>query len=508
MLIRLTLILACLVLTSPAFTAQEKTESNTAPEKTSKVEPKEEIVTTSHKVSIGGKEISYQATVGTQFLSECQGDPKALIFYVAYTRDDIADKGNRPITFCFNGGPGAASVWLHLGMIGPKRVDIDEQGFQAKHPYNLKDNPYSLLDISDLVFIDPISTGYSRACPVENEKQYHNFDKDIQSIAEFIRVYITRNERWSSPKFLAGESYGTTRAAGLSLELHDNQHIDLAGVILVSCVLNFQTINFNSGNDLPYILFLPSYTQAALYHGKLDAELQKDPQKTIEEVKEFAYSDYAHALEMGSNIRPEELKATVDKLSRYTGISPDYIEKSCLRLHIFRFAKELLKDQNRTIGRFDSRIKGYDSDLCNDIFEYDPSLDNILGLFTATFNEYVRTDLKWKRDDEYRVLADVHPWDFGDAKNQYLNVSDKLCGVMAKNPSMKVFVASGNTDLATPFFATEYTFSHLGLNSLLKDRVSLKNYEGGHMMFLNYPSLIRLKSDLTEFIQNKPNKNP
>lgn len=496
-------LLACVIFTTSCSAQETANPSSSEEKKQSMNPPKEEMVTTSHKVKIGGKEISYRATVGTQLFSECQGDPKASMFYVAYTRDDVTDKSTRPITFCFNGGPGAASVWLHLGMLGPKRVDIDEQGFQAKQPFQLNDNPYSLLDITDLVFIDPVSTGYSRACPAESEKQFHNYDKDIQSVAEFIRVYITRNERWSSPKYLAGESYGTTRAAGLAYELHDTQHIDLEGIILVSCVLNFQTIRSNSGNDLPFILFLPSYTTTALYHKKLDPELQNDPKKTIEEAKQFALGEYAKALLLGDSISPEQLKGTIDKLSRYTGISAEYIKRSDLRLDMRRFAKELLRDQNRTVGRFDSRLKGIDSDQCNDVFEYDPSLENIIGLFTATFNDYVRAELNWKRDEAYEVLADVHPWDFGDAKNQYLNVSDKLCIVMAKNPLLRVFVASGYTDLATPFFATEYTFSHLGLDPSLRSHIRQEIYEGGHMMFLNYPSLIKLKSDLGEFFKQR-----
>ncbi|MEI8124816.1 MAG: peptidase S10 [Parachlamydiaceae bacterium] len=501
-------ILTCLTLTSCLYSAQEAAKTSNGNEEQKKENGlKEEVVITSHQVKIGGKNISYQTTVGTQLLTDCQGNSKASIFYIAYTKDDVTDKRTRPITFCFNGGPGSASVWLHLGTFGPKRVNIDEEGVRATQPFHLNDNPYSLLDVTDLVFIDPVSTGYSRACPVEDAKQFHGVDQDIQSIAEFIRLYVTRNERWTSPKFLAGESYGTTRAAGLALELHDNQHLDLNGVVLISCVLNFQTLSFRSGNDLPYILYLPTYTATALYHNKLAPELQQDKQKTLLEAEQFAYTEYAHALMLGDKISLEQRTATVEKLSRYTGISKDYIDRSDLRLHMFRFAKELLLDQRRTVGRFDGRLKGIDSDLCNDVFEYDPSFENIIGLFTATFNDYVRTDLNWKKDEEYTVLADVQPWDYGDAKNQYLNVSDKLCEVMSKNPLLEVFVASGYTDLATPFFATEYTFAHLGLDPALRSHVTLETYQGGHMMYLYYPSLVKLKEDLARFMKGAVDKS-
>jgi carboxypeptidase C (cathepsin A) len=469
--------------------------------------PKEESVVTNHTVNVGNALISYQATVGTQLLNDNQGNPKASIFYIAYTKTNPGELRNRPITFCFNGGPGSSSVWLHLGILGPKRVDMDEEGKIAKQPYHLIDNPYTLLETTDLVFIDPVSTGFSRAVPGEDAKQFHGVEKDIQSVAEFIRLYITRNERWESPKFLAGESYGTTRASGLALELNDTNHVTLNGVILISSVLNFQTIRFTSGNDLPYILFLPSYAVTALYHNKLAPELQENVKKTIDEVEQFAYGDYAEALMYGMNLPKDKRENVLDKLVKYTGLSRDYIDRSDLRIHIFRFAKEVLKDERRTVGRFDSRMKGIDSDLCGDTFEYDPSYENIVGAFTATFNDYIRTDLGWKRDDEYKILADVQPWDYGTATNQFLDVGDKLKTVMSKNTMLEVFVASGYTDLATPYFATEYTFSHLGLDPSLQHHVTLEVYEGGHMMYLNQASLVKMHADLVNFIKNRLEKS-
>lgn len=494
------------ILISPCMAqdASNSTQKNDAILK--KEPPREDTITSAHTMQIGSSNISYQTTVGTQLLNDEQGNPKASIFYVAYTKENPGELRDRPITFCFNGGPGSSSVWLHLGVLGPKRVDMDEQGKSAIHPFHLVDNQYSILDITDLVFIDPVSTGFSRAIPQEEAKNFHGVEKDIQSVAEFIRLYTTRNERWLSPKYLAGESYGTTRASGLALELHDKHHLYLDGIMLISSVLNFQTIRFTSGNDLPYILYLPSYTAAALYHNKLDPELQKDPKKTLAEAEHFAYNDYTTALMYGANLDNEKREEIINKLAKYTGISKDYIDRSDLRIHIFRFAKELLRNERRTVGRFDSRLKGIDSDLCDDVFAFDPSMENIIGAFTATFNNYIRSDLKWKRDEEYRIIADVQPWDYGVAYNQFLDVGENLREVMGKNNMLDVFVASGYSDLATPYFATEYTFSHLGLDPLLRENIVLETYEGGHMMYLNYPTLVKLKEDLRSFFNRRSEK--
>lgn len=483
-----------------------KIEKEQKIDKEQKKEIKEEVVTTSHSINVNGVEISYKASVGTQILKDNQGVSKASIFYIAYTKENVENKITRPVTFCFNGGPGSSSVWLHLGIFGPRRVNINNDGLSVNQPYHLNDNPFSILDITDLVFIDPVSTGYSRAAPGEDAKQFHGVDEDIQSVAEFIRLYTTRNELWQAPKFIAGESYGTTRAAGLAQELHDKQHLYLDGILLISTILNFQTINFNSGNDLPYILFLPSYTAAALSHQKLSPDLQKDVKKTLREVEEFTKNEYALALMQGDSISPDDREAIVDKLARYTGLTPTYIDQSNLRVNILRFAQELLRSEQRTIGRFDSRMKGISSDVCSDVFEFDPSFDLVLGLFAATFNNYVRVDLNWKSDDEYKILANVWPWNYGAATNQYLNVADKLRDVMNKNPSLEVYVASGLNDLATPYFATSYTILHLGLDPTLRNHIVLKNYDGGHMMYLKNTTLGEMKADITHFFKQRLEK--
>lgn len=459
---------------------------------------KEEVSETKHQVIINGQPITYRAIAGTFILKDEKCKPTASMFYVSYTKDGTENLGLRPITFCFNGGPGSSSVWLHLGVLGPKRVFLTENGENVP-PFHLVDNEFSLLDKTDLVFIDPVSTGFSRAIPPENEKQFHGMKEDIKSIAEFIRLYLTRYQRWDSPKFIIGESYGTTRAAALAGYLSEKKFIYINGIALISSMLNFQLIEFNAGNDLPYLLFLPTYTATAWYHKKLSPELQANFGETMGKVKEFVINDYAVALFKGDLLTVSEKKRIVAELSKYTGLSPEYVERSNLRIDMFRFVKELLRDQQRTVGRFDSRFKGIDEDSVGEHFEYDPSAEAIFGAFTATMNQYLQMNLKWTKDKPYEILTSIGSWwDFG-AKNSYLNVADTLREVMTKNPYLRVFVGNGYYDLATPFFVTDYTFNHLGLDPSLKDHVTMKYYDAGHMMYIHRPSLIKLKEDLASF---------
>lgn len=461
---------------------------------------KEEFSETLHEVVINGQRISYKAIAGHLILKDDKGSSKASVFFIAYTKQETKDYKQRPITFCFNGGPGSSSVWLHLGVFGPKRVYLSEKG-DALPPYRLVDNEFSILDQTDLVFIDPISTGYSRAIPGEEAKKYHGVEEDIKSIAEFIRLYVTRYERWDSPKFLAGESYGTTRAAGLAGHLHDQYFMTVNGLILVSSVLNFQSILFDAGNDLSYLMFLPSYTATAWYHGRLPQDLQRAGLKeVVEESKDFVINEYSLALFKGNLLKPQEKDYIAGQLARYTGLSSKYIADSDLRVDMMHFAKELLRDQRRTVGRFDSRFQGIDASLIGEQLEYDPSVEALFGAFTANFNQYVRTDLKWETNLDYKILANISSqWDYGIAKNQYLNVTDTLRSVMTRNPYIRVFVANGYYDLATPLFGTEYTFNHLNLDPAFKDHVLMKYYEAGHMMYIHRPSLVKMKSDLTEY---------
>jgi carboxypeptidase C (cathepsin A) len=468
-----------------------------------KRKPKEELVETQHVVVIDGEEIPYTARVGTLVLKEEDGKPRASIFYVAYTRDGVADVSQRPITFSFNGGPGSSSVWLHLGVLGPRRVLMGEEGHPLPPPYRLVNNDYSLLDVTDLVFIDPVSTGYSRAAEEDEAKEFHGFEKDIASVGEFIRLYTTRFERWSSPKLLAGESYGTTRAAGLSGHLQEELGLYLNGIMLISAVLNFQTIGFDLGNDLPYILFLPTYATTAWYHKRLPSELQqRDLGEVVEEVRAFAQEPYTLALMQGAALPDAERERIVQKLADYTGLSETYVERSNLRIDIHRFVKELLRDQRRTVGRFDSRFMGIDRDAVGEKFDYDPSYAIVQGAYTAMLNNYVRTALKFESDLPYEILTErVRPWDYGKYQNQYVNVAETLRAAMTQNPYLQVFVANGYYDLATPYFATEYTFNHLGLDPSLQANISMGYYEAGHMMYLRLLSLQRLKADLACFVQ-------
>src|SRR6267142_3278885 len=487
----------------------EKPADKTAekPKEEDKKAPEDKSVQTKHSVKIGGQEIKYTATAGTMLLKLEDGTPKASVFFVAYTRDDVQDATKRPITFAFNGGPGAGSLWLHIGALGPRRVEMGDVGNLLPPPYKIVDNESSLLDVTDIVFIDPVSTGYSRAVPGETPNQFHGVEQDVQSVGDFIRLWATRNRRWGPPKFLAGESYGTTRAAGLSGYLQQRYGMYLNGIILISSILNFQTAEFDTGNDLPYILFLPTYTAIAWYHKKLPADLQGDLQKAVNESRTFAAGEYAEALMAGDALSKAKRTEIAQKLSRLTGLSADYIDRSDLRIEIQRFDKELLKSERRTVGRLDGRFTGIDADAAGARPDYDPSLAAIVGPYTAILNEYVRGVLEFESDLPYEFLTGrVRPWNYEPYENRYVNVAETLRHAMTQNQILRVFVGKGYYDLATPFFAAEYTFDHLGLDPALRSHLSGAYYEAGHMMYVHPPSLVKLKQDLAQFIQSSTPK--
>ena len=487
-------------------------------QKEEKPAPKDNLVVTQHKVRIGGKEIKYTATAGTMVLKEEMADrekewegekPRAQVFFVAYTKDDNGAKSSekssslrkRPLTFSFNGGPGSSSVWLHLGVLGPRRVMLTDEGELPPPPFQLTDNLYSLLDETDLVFIDPVSTGYSRAADGQKPKEWHEFRKDIQSVGDFIRLYTTRYNRWLSPKFLIGESYGTTRAAGLSGSLQERHGLYLNGLMLISAVLDFTTIEFNTNNELPFILFLPGYAATAWYHKK--AGVGQSLEKFIEEAEEFARGNYAAALMKGDLLSIEERLHIVQELARFTGLSSDFIERTNLRIMDQHFFKELLRESGRTVGRLDSRFLGLDRLGVTETAEYDPLLTNVIGPYTAGFYDLIRAELKFESDLPYEILSEkVWPWSYSAFENQYLNVAETMRKAMTYNPHLKVFVANGYYDLGTPYFATEYTFNHLGLDKSLHKNVSMEYYEAGHMMYIHLPSLKKMKADLVKFIRN------
>ena len=470
----------------------------------------EEFVATTHSVKIGRKQVGYTATAGRMLLREEEGKKQATFFFVGYTRDDVPDTSTRPIVFAFNGGPGSSSVWLHLGALGPRRVVLGDDGMPVAPPGRLIDNGYSILDVADLVFIDPIGTGYSRAIPSEDAKQYHHFKKDIETVGEFIRAYLTKHDRWASPKFLAGESYGTTRSAGVAAHLFRRHGIYFNGLLLISSILNFQTAGFDPqsgtfrrGNDLPYVVFLPTYAASAWYHGKLPKKYQKMPlRKFLDEVESFAANEYAHALFQGDRLDATERDAIAERLVAYTGLSKTYILRYDLRIEILRFCKELLRDEGYTIGRIDARYKGRGRFDDGDTMESDPSIDATMGLYTSALNDYVKRDLEYESDIPYEVLSEQvwQNWDYEDFKNAYVDVSESLREVMARNPFLKVFVANGFFDLATPHFATEYTFSHMGLAPEIRNNVELAYYQAGHMMYVDLASLDKLATDLRNFI--------
>jgi carboxypeptidase C (cathepsin A) len=485
---------------------KEKDKEKDKSEKKKQESPKDVLVESKHQINIANKDISYTVTTGTIVLKkeeeEKEPQAKASIFFIAYTKDGIEDTSKRPITFSFNGGPGSSSVWLHLGLLGPKRIVVEKETKPIPPPYRLIINDYSLLHDTDLVFVDPVSTGFSRAVPGEKSSQFHEFNKDIESVADFIQLYTTRYKRWISPKFLIGESYGTTRAAGLSGHLQNKMGMSLNGLMLISVVLNFQTLKFLPGNDFPHILYLPSFTATSLYHNKLSEELQKDFNKTIEEVKNFSLNEYNVALMKGDSLSEEESNTIASKLSRYTGLSEKYIKGANLRLNIYRFTKELLRDKHRTVGRLDSRFTGIDRDDTGAEFEFDPTFDTIIhGPFTAAFNDYIRSELKYESDIPYNILTPLYEkWRYDKLDNQYVNVGETLRSTMSKNPFLKVFVGSGYYDLATPFFATEYTINHLHLDPSLRNNIKMDYYNAGHMMYTHEPSLKNLSNSLKEFI--------
>jgi carboxypeptidase C (cathepsin A) len=498
----------CLLLLVLFLAALPADENKTPPKESAERErehaadaAKDILKTTPHSVTFNGVKIDYEATAGTLVVQEEDAKHKANIFFVAYTKkgDDLA---RRPIAFAFNGGPGSSSVWLHLGLLGPKRVDLGRDDSPPTPPYRLVDNEASLLDCTDLVFIDPVTTGYSRAEPSDDAKQFHGVTQDIHSVAEFIRLYATKFRRWASPKYLIGESYGTTRAAGLSDYLQSHVGMNLNGVILVSSVLNFQTIRFDDGNDLPYPLFLPTYAATAWYHKKLAPELMADRQKTLEEVEKFALGEYTLALAKGSALTPEERQDIARKLARYTGLSEEYVRHSCLRIEIHHFLKELLRSSHQIVGRYDSRFVGKESDAVAEYASFDPSYTAVQGPYTALIQEYLAKDLQFVREYPYRILTSrVQPWDYGQAKNRYLNVAPSLREALAKNPGLRVFVANGYYDLATPYLATRYTFHHLDLDGDLYKRVCMGYYDAGHMMYIDKKSLYKLRKDLAAFLQ-------
>jgi carboxypeptidase C (cathepsin A) len=422
---------------------------------------------------------------------------KAEVFITSYTLDG-ADPAQRPVTFAFNGGPGSSSVWLHLGIFGPRRVVMGDAGALAAPPYSIVDNHESLLQHSDLVFIDPVSTGYSRAAKGEKPGDYHGFTADLESVGEVVRLWTSRHSRWLSPKFLAGESYGTLRAAGLADHLQTKHGMYLNGIMLISSVLDFGTIDFGEGNDLPYMLYLPTYAAIAHYHGLHGTRSLDD---VLAEAEEFASREYLMALERGSRLTDRQ--SIVDRIAALTGLSAEYVDRVNLRIEHVRFFTELLRSRRQVIGRLDARFVSWDVDYGREHFTEDASYSAILGPFTAALNHYVRAELNYANDLPYEILTgNVHPWSYKEFENASVTVAGKLASAMRANHNLRVHVASGYTDGATPYYAAEHVLAHLAIPDELRANIETKYYPAGHMMYVHEPSRVRQSADLGAFVQS------
>ncbi|MFI7423282.1 S10 family peptidase [Nonomuraea sp. NPDC049684] len=464
--------------------------------------PADNLVTTRHTLPTGQ---AYTATAGTMVVREevfTDGTfdghrPKAEVFLTSYTLDD-ADPLTRPVTFAFNGGPGSSSVWLHLGILGPRRVVMGDAGALLPPPYALADNDETLLKVSDLVVIDPMSTGYSRAAEGEKAEPYHGFSGDVESVGEVIRLWTTRNARWMSPKFLAGESYGTVRAAGLADHLQSRYGMYLNGVMLISSVLDYATVEFNEGNDVAYALYLPTYAAIAHYHGLHGDRPLAD---VLREAEEYASRDYPWALARGNRLTADERAAAVSKVAALSGLSEDYVDRVNLRIEHIRFFTELLRERRLTVGRLDGRFTGWDPDGGREHFVSDPSMDAITGPYSAALNHYLRTELEYANDLPYEILSSrVHPWSYKEFEGVHVSVTDRLGAAMRANPHLRVHVACGYHDGATPYYAAEHAFAHLPVPAELAANVEFKYYEAGHMMYAHEPSRLRQSADLAAFV--------
>lgn len=453
-------------------------------------------------VTIAGERVKYVAETGMLPIFKKDGNTIASVFYVAYTMYGEADMSARPVTFCFNGGPGSSSVWLHMGALGPRRVKMNPDGTLPPPPYGMVDNTYSILNASDLVFIDPVATGYSRAAKDEKPEQFFGDTADLDSVGEFIRLWTTRHDRWLSPKFLFGESYGVFRAAGLADHLRERYGMYLNGLILLSGVLDFQTIADDPGNDVPYPLYLPAYTAAARFHNKLPPDLQNNLTAALAESREFAQGKYTTALQRGESLSPEETEKVADELSRLTGLKTNVILDNHLRIDEGIFRKQLLHDEGLILGAYDARITGRDDDPASEYPDYDPSDAAVYGPFAAVMNEYVREDLKFKDDLPYELLAGVQPWNYG-SPNNYPNASDKLAATINQNPYMKVLVLNGRCDLVCPVDTMRYAIDHMSLDPTYRTNITYEQFDAGHMMYINLPDLIKLQKVVESFIQGK-----
>ncbi len=480
-------------------------------------QPEDHSVTSEGMVTVEGKKIDYTATAGNIFLTNDKGDTTAKMFYVAYTKK--GETSHRPVTFFWNGGPGSASVWIHMGGFGPKRVKINDHTHTPAAPYTLLNNDYSLLDATDEVFVDAVGTGFSRIIGKKEggagtAKDFYGIDGDAHSFAQFIRKYLSQNNRWNSPKYIFGESYGTTRAALLSKDLEQGQSIDINGVILLSSIIDFHTASFNAGNDLPYELFLPSYTAVAWYHHQLPNQ-PKELTPLLKEVEHFALTQYAEALSKGNTLDAATRTQIINKLHEYTGLPTTYLDKANMRVTGAEFEKELLHSQDETTGRLDARFTGPTMDPLSQTREYDPHSAAFSSAYISLFNHYVHNVLHYGMNMHYLPFANsISSWNWkhrNQTAGQTLpgppNVAVDLVQAMKINPTLKVLVNSGYFDLGTPFFATDYTVDHFALPKNLQSNVEVKHYYSGHMVYQHEPSHKNLHDNVAAFIKASENSS-
>ena len=453
---------------------------------------------THHVLRTADSEIGYRARAGRLGLRDKKGDVRAHVFHVYYSADS-SEPGKRPVTFVFNGGPGSASLWLHMGGIGPRVVELDGFGNAQGAAAGYKENPLSWLAWTDLVFVDPVGTGYSRPAKGHEQKEFSGYTEDIESVGDFIAQWTTENRRWKSAKYLAGESYGTMRSAGLSGYLLSRHNLYLEGIVLISTVLDYGTKRFAPGHDLPYALHLPTFAATAFHHGKARTQ-HKELRAFLDEVEGFALGDYLLALAKGDQLKGEAREAMAGHIAAYVGVSTGFVLRADLRVDLGRFTKELLRDRGRTVGRLDSRFLGFDRDSAGEKYSYDPSMSNIGGVFTSAVQDYMKRDLGYKSKLTYESLGgNVRPWSYKEFENSYVNSAETLRDAMNKNPHMRVLVLSGYFDLATPYFAADYTFSHMGLTADARNRLRVEYYESGHMMYIRRPSLLKMSRDVRRF---------
>ena len=451
------------------------------------------------EIEIAGEVVSYTVTADTLILKSDDSKERASIFHVSYLKKDTEAK-ERPVMFAFNGGPGSSAVWLHLGALGPKLVPTSKDGTETlPPPITLIDNPHSILDVTDLVFIDPVSTGYSRPEGDSKGGEFHGLEGDIKSVGDFIRRWTTEHKRWSSPKYLLGESYGGVRAAGLAQELQSAYGMNLNGVVMLSSLLDFRTLRGGPGDYLPNQVYLPAMAAVAHHHGKID----RDRDKLLAEARTFASGPYAKALYAGASLKPNEVKKLANKLAELTGVSADLWVETNLRLSSTRFRRELLRKEGKVLGRFDARVAWPEQSKDSDYPSYDPSYAVAYGAFSTSMHAYLTDDLGGQDiHHPYRILTSkVHPWKW-NSDGRSVNVSGRLQDAMTDNPNLRILIMGGYTDFATPPSGIEYTLNQMvDMPKQSRDRIDYVYYDAGHMFYLNEPDIIKMRKDLVEFIK-------